>query len=1378
MSKQILSLFSLLLLALVQVAAQSGQFTLPAGTSDQYAYGYTYDDRGNQIEKKLPGAGVIYMVFDRLDRQVLAQDANQRLTNQWSFTKYDEFDNPILVGEITIAGTREEIQQQVDEHGPLFERYEEGGLFHYTNVTFPLIGDSCQVHTAIYLDHYGASSAWGAAYDFKPRQELDVTSYSMEITGKVTASITRVLNTPCDSLVWLKSVSYFDDYLRPIEDISNNTLGGYSLSVTQYEDDISNLVLQTYSSQNTPVSWIAQTNEFEYDLGGRLVRTYSTNHVPEWEHLAGMIRDEAGIQKYEPGYLKKDPNVSGWGNIGAHSAQVLEGDGWIEIMVSENQFSVIGLTPADEANDDADTSVKYGFYFKPDYSTRETTVRVMELGGAVFSLPIAKPGDYYRIERLGNSIHYMLNGEVLYTSLLQDNNEPLKIDIAGYANSITNQQSEMHISCSFGDRILIAENNFDEFGEIIEVNTHSEDNGLTFAQSTDFTFGVRGELLAINGSVSEADGDYWGAEYFYENPHPLSSLASTQTPKFDDNISLITTTGPLSGHQQHATAYTYDKRNQLLTADYSTFLNSQWDTTTDLFDVTNLSYDKHGNILSLKRMGKHEMNPITMDDLTYTYQGNQLLAVEDDNGTDQGFKNGATANEEYQYDLNGSMIKDLNKGIDKVTYNSLDLPYKVVMETAGDSVKYFYTAEGTKVRQEVYDDGELKKVTDYMGSVIIENDTVALVNTVDGRMLWKREREIPGWEYQYHLTDHLDNTRLTYTTAQESYEYLATMESENAEIEELWFQNMDTRHLYENANSTPGGDKSAALNNANPMGPLFAVNVLPGDTVHMEVAAYYEDGIESSSKLPSETLIASLTGALGGGGSLAGNESPLIDAFSNSVAEGGSFAMMNNANNNDVPAAYLAFKLYDEQMDELLQEDYIPISASANMSHELLSINNLMISEKGTLVIFVANESNSSNPVYFDDLKITHSHGPLVQSDDYYPFGLTYNSVKKASQKKNKYLYIGKEQQDAHGLDWYDHGARMLAADLGRWHVVDPLSELFYSWSPYNSVMNDGINLLDKNGMNPLRAWAGAAASAGEKASEAPNEMSEATKDMIIAGGKAIYSLGEEYVVNKATDWYNTITFKDPLATLKREVSEGKEYAEGLGEDAAKTYIAIYEKQDPIAITQATVATGAGIWGGTRAIKESNRKLNELKKRAGVAKTAKKKPKSKKKKKKPCGCFTAGTKVIVGYASDSTYLYKNIEDIELGDKVLSYNEQTGENEMREVIALIPNEAYEIYQITIGDVVIEATYEHPFYVVGRVGEELVTLEKATDLLGVMNWCKWFLEDADHKAMIRMKEQLIAEKMKEVELIKLLKEKAEYLFKQYKQPISEDELGDQE
>jgi RHS repeat-associated protein len=90
--------------------------------------------------------------------------------------------------------------------------------------------------------------------------------------------------------------------------------------------------------------------------------------------------------------------------------------------------------------------------------------------------------------------------------------------------------------------------------------------------------------------------------------------------------------------------------------------------------------------------------------------------------------------------------------------------------------------------------------------------------------------------------------------------------------------------------------------------------------------------------------------------------------------------------------------------------------------------------------------------------------GEVIQDQSYYPFGMcigaemSFNNTDDSPE--NHYLYNGKEQQMDFELDWYDYGARFYDAELGRWHVVDPLAESFNSWTPYHFVHNNPLCLI------------------------------------------------------------------------------------------------------------------------------------------------------------------------------------------------------------------------------------------------------------------------------------------------------------------------------
>ena len=75
-------------------------------------------------------------------------------------------------------------------------------------------------------------------------------------------------------------------------------------------------------------------------------------------------------------------------------------------------------------------------------------------------------------------------------------------------------------------------------------------------------------------------------------------------------------------------------------------------------------------------------------------------------------------------------------------------------------------------------------------------------------------------------------------------------------------------------------------------------------------------------------------------------------------------------------------------------------------------------------------------------------------------------------------------------------------------------------------------------------------------------------------------------------------------------------------------------------------------------------------------------------------CFVAGTKVLT---EDGM---KNIEDIEIGQKVYTINTDTNERELKEVTNIFRGTSDELYRLKIGDEIVSATPKHQFYIVDK------------------------------------------------------------------------------
>mgnify|MGYP000488414190 CR=1 FL=1 len=113
-----------------------------------------------------------------------------------------------------------------------------------------------------------------------------------------------------------------------------------------------------------------------------------------------------------------------------------------------------------------------------------------------------------------------------------------------------------------------------------------------------------------------------------------------------------------------------------------------------------------------------------VDNLALTYSGNQLTKVTDNaagfaynNGFE--FKDGADKEMEYTYDENGNLTQDLNRNIEDIQYNFLNLPQRIDFGD-GSTTEYLYDAEGRKLRTVHRADGKTT-TTDYAGNLIYEN---------------------------------------------------------------------------------------------------------------------------------------------------------------------------------------------------------------------------------------------------------------------------------------------------------------------------------------------------------------------------------------------------------------------------------------------------------------------------------------------------------------------------------------------------------------------------------------------------------------------------------------------------------------------------------
>ena len=107
---------------------------------------------------------------------------------------------------------------------------------------------------------------------------------------------------------------------------------------------------------------------------------------------------------------------------------------------------------------------------------------------------------------------------------------------------------------------------------------------------------------------------------------------------------------------------------------------------------------------------------------------------------------------EYAYDANGNLTQDLNKGIEDIQYNCLNLP-RLVKFKDQSTITYTYAADGTKLRVE-HKIGNSTTRTTYCSNVIYEDGTAKCLLTEEGYV------SLDDREYHYYLKDHQGNNRV------------------------------------------------------------------------------------------------------------------------------------------------------------------------------------------------------------------------------------------------------------------------------------------------------------------------------------------------------------------------------------------------------------------------------------------------------------------------------------------------------------------------------------------------------------------------------------------------------------------------------------------
>ncbi|MFN9666430.1 MAG: hypothetical protein ACK57C_07520, partial [Bacteroidota bacterium] len=896
---------------MVEMLQTSGNWNLSSQTQavQELCFRYEYDSRNRMIAKKVPGAGWVYMVYDKRDRLAYSQDANMRTRNQWMITLYDHLNRPIVTGMIVYAGTRNNLQILLDN------QYDEAIPTTVDNAVSP--------QEILYV-----SERMSSLSEYRAQTAIVFTSDFNTADGDAFETI-----------------------------LGTGTIATHSVQIN-------------YNPLPPNHQFIALTYQY-YDNYDFTSKKYATTHLSKL--------DDGGNP-----YPETLPNTASTRIIGMPTGQKvrilsdpnnLAKGGWLETVTFYDEKGRPIQVQSDNIKSGVDqVTTRYNFEGKVITSYE------------VHSNPAVSGA--YRIK----------------TNMLYDH--------AGRLLTL-----KKTINDNVADTRLLSRVSYDEMGQMKEKQLgqkQATDNSAMELQQYDYN--IRGWLAGINKDYTEASSNVPGVNTAWFGMK-LSYDQGFELNQFNGNIAGTLWRSRGDGAKR-AYGFGYDRMNRILFADFNQLAGSSWDKSAGI-DITSqmgdgkdyrTAYDGNGNILKMKQWGVKLNQSIVIDDLTYDYfaTSNKLKSVHDatnDPMTSMGDFRKATgspnfaatnaaAKTDYGYDVNGNLLKDLNKEIgglqtSGIQYNHLNLPYQVAVTNKG-TITYVYDASGRKLEKQTLDNtagGKLTK-TAYIGGYVFQDDVLQFIGTEEGRA---RPRD-NGFVFDYFIKDHLGNTRMVLTDEQQTDAYpVASMETANAASEKLYYTNIDETRAdkpagYPEDTYTQPNDKVAKLNaNSKKIGPAILLKVMSGDQMNIRANAYYRlnGGSAGSPSNPASELLAALAGSLQGATM---NKYGMFQIQNSGVLGPGIADLLQRQTDQYAgstrPKAYLNWVLLDEQF-KIVNSSSGFEQVGADGEFKTFVKTGLPISQNGYLYVYTSNESPVD--VFFDNLQVTHVRGPLLEETHYYP---------------------------------------------------------------------------------------------------------------------------------------------------------------------------------------------------------------------------------------------------------------------------------------------------------------------------------------------------------------------------------------------------------
>ena len=301
-----------------------------------------------------------------------------------------------------------------------------------------------------------------------------------------------------------------------------------------------------------------------------------------------------------------------------------------------------------------------------------------------------------------------------------------------------------------GSEIVIAQNTYNELGQLSSTKTNNQD-----ALKTNYKYNIRSWLADSNNSIYKEKLEYDKIG----NITSINDYRESRSGSSKWNISMM-----------------YDGLSRMIE-----YMNKDGG-----FGTPNARfiYDKNGNINNIYRSISTNTGTVFHDFMTISYLGNQIETIEDAAEDSQEYNSydfrdmaGVGKLQSYEYDLNGAVTKDPYRCA-TIENNYLNLPQRIVVDNplVSGSIEYLYLATGKKLAStssvslrhslnpsEIAGGTSTDESTDRLESTYYCGNIIYKI--IDGAICLDRilidNGYIKDGNYYFYIKDHIGNNRAT-----------------------------------------------------------------------------------------------------------------------------------------------------------------------------------------------------------------------------------------------------------------------------------------------------------------------------------------------------------------------------------------------------------------------------------------------------------------------------------------------------------------------------------------------------------------------------------------------------------------------------------------